>query len=87
MRTIVEYGGIRDDGLCSTCTPGKQRVERKYPAKWLIVYEGIPNGPSAVCGYCRNWLRYTPTANWYPRKDNRKGWECKEWKSDDTNSP
>ena len=79
------YGGIRDDGLCSTCTPGKRITDRKYPAKWLIEYNGIPNGPSAVCGYCRNWLQYIPAATWFPRKEGRIGWGCKEWKSDDTN--
>lgn len=84
---LVEYGGIRDDGLCSTCTPGKRSTDQKYPAKWLIVYDDIPNGPSAVCGYCRNWLRHPPTATWYPRKDNRKGWACEEWKSDGANTP
>ena len=84
---MMEYGGIRDDGLCSTCTPGKRNVDKKYPAKWLIEYDDIPNGPSAVCGYCRNWLRHPPAATWYPRKETRKGWECKEWESDGANPP
>jgi hypothetical protein len=81
------YGGIREDGLCSTCTPGKRSVDKKYPAKWLIEYDGIPNGPSAVCGYCRNWLRLRLGLTWHPRKQDRKGWECKEWESDDANHP